>query len=121
MKRLVRRRGGASRESAAHRARHVRAQLGVAADIAIQARRRALAARRGAGAQGADERAPRGRVTVDDVLACAHQHFGLTSIPREEAAAVLRARYELRGCHRDLDTDAPALAPEASRTAVPGT
>ncbi|NEY33968.1 hypothetical protein GTU99_17475 [Streptomyces sp. PRKS01-65] len=119
MKRLVRRRGGAAHESAAHRARHVRAQLGVAADIAIQARRRALA-RRGARAEGADQRPPRGRVTVDDVLACAHQHFGLTSIPREEAAAVLRARYELRGCHRDLDTDAPALAPGEPRTPVSG-
>ncbi|MEV5884557.1 hypothetical protein AB0L74_17780 [Streptomyces sp. NPDC052020] len=120
MKRLVRRRGRAARESAARRALHVRAQLGVAADIAIQARRRALAARRDTHAESADQRPPRGRVTVDDVLARAHQHFGLTSIPREEAAAVLRARYELRGCHRDLDTDAPALAPGAPRPAVPG-
>ncbi|MEU0743281.1 hypothetical protein [Streptomyces sp. NPDC006134] len=121
MKRLVRRRSRAAREAAARRARHFRAQLGVAADIAIRARRRALAERGDAAGEHTGERSPRGRVTVDDVLACAHQHFGLTSVPREEAAAVLRARYELRGCHRDLDTDAPALAPDASRPEVSGT
>lgn len=114
MKRLVGRRSRAAREIAARRARHRRAQLGVAADIAIRTRRRALAERREAAARDGVERSPRGRVTIDDVLACAHQHFGLTSVTREEAAAVLRARYELRGCHRDLDTDAPARAPQAS-------
>ncbi|MEV7126945.1 hypothetical protein [Streptomyces sp. NPDC093260] len=106
MRRLVHRLGGRSpRERAARQARHVRAQLGVAADIAITARRRALAD----GQPGRTGRAARGRVTVDDVLEYARQHFGLVAVPREKAAAVLRARYELRGGRRDLDTDAYTL------------
>ncbi|CAL9340109.1 hypothetical protein SUDANB6_00253 [Streptomyces sp. enrichment culture] len=119
MRRLVRRRGRGAQEASARRARHLRAQLGVAADIAIRARRSALAERGETAGEHTGGRSPRGRVTVDDVLACAHQHFGLTSVPREEAAAVLRARYELRGCHRDLDTDAPA--PDPARPEAPGT
>ncbi|MFI2645444.1 hypothetical protein [Streptomyces sp. NPDC018610] len=107
MRRLVHRLGGRSpRERAAQRARHVRAQLGVAADIAITARRRALAGAQNTPRSGPGEREPRGRVTVDDVLEYARQHFGLLAVPREKAAAVLRARYELRGGRRDLDTDA---------------
>ncbi|GGL62942.1 hypothetical protein GCM10010129_03230 [Streptomyces fumigatiscleroticus] len=107
MKRLVRWRSRSAREVSARRARHLRAQLGVAADIAITARRRAVAARARDGERPADGgRPPRGRVTVDDVLGYAHQHFGLTAVPREQAAAVLRTRYELRNCRRDLDTDA---------------
>ncbi|MDF3301525.1 hypothetical protein [Streptomyces tropicalis] len=94
------------REAAAGRARHLRAQLGVAADIAIRAQRRALAARRATGDTGPRGRPPRGRVTVADVLEYARQHFGLVSVERGRAAAALRARYELRGGRRDLDTDA---------------
>jgi hypothetical protein len=36
----------------------------------------------------------------------ARQHFGLVTAPREQVAAVLRARFELRGGRCDLDTDA---------------
>lgn len=111
MKRLVHWRGRTSREVAARRARHLRAQLGVAADIAITAQRKMLAARlEAAGHDGAGERLLRGRVSVDDVLEYARQHFGLPPVAREQAAAVLRTRYELRGGHRDLDTDAYAAA-----------
>ncbi|MEU6809996.1 hypothetical protein ABZ920_13540 [Streptomyces sp. NPDC046831] len=107
MKRLVQRRAGRpARETAARRARHVRAQLGVAADIAITAQRRMLAARLTDPHDGPGEQVLRGRVTVDDVLEYARQHFGLTTASRETAAAVLRARYELRGGRCDLDTDA---------------
>ncbi|GAA5073057.1 hypothetical protein [Streptomyces similanensis] len=110
MRRLVHRLGGRSpRERAARQARHVRAQLGVAADIAITARRRALADQPPAAEPGRGRRPARGRVTVDDVLEYARQHFGLAAVPREKAAAVLRARYELRGGRRDLDTDAYTL------------
>ncbi|MFF8595095.1 hypothetical protein ACF061_27325 [Streptomyces sp. NPDC015220] len=107
MRRLVQRRGGRSpHERAARQARHERAQLGVAADIAITARRRALAEQLTAAYHGPDERVLRGRVTVDDVLEYARQHFGLVAVAREEAAAALRARFELRGGRCDLDTDA---------------
>ncbi|KUN92665.1 hypothetical protein [Streptomyces resistomycificus] len=96
---------------AARRARHRRAQLGVAADIAITAQRKALAARLEAAGHemGGERRLLRGRVSVQDVLEYARQHFGLTSVAPEQAAAVLRTRYELRGGHRDLDTDAYAV------------
>ncbi|MGV9254616.1 hypothetical protein [Streptomyces sp. NPDC003697] len=109
MKRLVQRRAGRpSRETAARRALHVRAQLGVAADIAITAQRRTLAARLNDAHDGPGEKVLRGRVTVDDVLEYARQHFGPTAAcaSRELAADVLRARYELRGGRCDLDTDA---------------
>src|SRR4051812_50085661 len=105
MKRLVRRRGRPGRELSARKARHLRAQLGVAADIAITARRRDLAARLECERSTGGERVLRGRVDVDDVLEYARQHFGLTGVPREQAASVLRTRYELRYGHRDLDTD----------------
>ncbi|MET7455703.1 hypothetical protein ABZT03_28200 [Streptomyces sp. NPDC005574] len=106
MKRLVRLRGRSARELSARQARHLRAQLGVAADIAVTARRRALAARLEHEPAPDGERVLRGRVDVDDVLEYARQHFGLTGVPREQAASVLRIRYELRSGHRDLDTDA---------------
>ncbi|WP_217237973.1 hypothetical protein [Streptomyces sp. AC555_RSS877] len=121
MRRLVHWRGRTSREVAARRARHLRAQLGVAADIAIAAQRKTLAARLEAvGADGAGERLLRGRVNVDDVLEYARQHFALTSATREQAAAVLRTRYELRGGHRDLDTDAYSRAAGSSAAAAAG-
>lgn len=75
-------------------AAHFEAQLREAADMAITRARRA---------------APTGerwRVDVDDVLAAAHDHFGLAAIPPEKAGAALRARYELRAGPVDLDTDA---------------
>lgn len=113
MRRLVPWHGRSAREVSARRARHLRAQLGVAADIAITAERRALAARSAEEADTGATPAPRGRVDVDDVLEYAHQHFGIGSAPRDRAASVLRARYELRGGRRDLDTDAYAR-PEAT-------
>ncbi|MFJ1967747.1 hypothetical protein ACIO93_03665 [Streptomyces sp. NPDC087903] len=114
MKRMVRRRGRSARELSARQARHLRAQLGVAADIAVTARRRALAdlLRSDPGTGG--ERVLRGRVDVDDVLEYARQHFGLTAVPRERAASALRTRYELRGGHRDLDTDAYSPAHDSA-------
>ncbi|MFF7330084.1 hypothetical protein ACIQU5_32200 [Streptomyces sp. NPDC090306] len=111
MRRLVPWHGRSAREISARRARHLRAQLGVAADIAITAERRALAARSAEGTDGSP--APRGRVDVADVLEYAHQHFGISCAPRDRAASVLRARYELRGGRRDLDTDA-YTQPEAT-------
>ncbi|MFD3618786.1 hypothetical protein ACFWWT_26795 [Streptomyces sp. NPDC058676] len=118
MRRLVHWRGRTSREVAARRARHLRAQLGVAADIAIAAQRKTLAARlESVGHEGAGERLLRGRVDIDDVLEYARQHFALTSATREQAAAALRTRYELRGGHRDLDTDAYSPAVESSAEA----
>jgi hypothetical protein len=108
--------GRSAREISARRARHLRAQLGVAADIAITAERRALSARSAeaarTGAPGAP--VPRGRVDVDDVLEYAGQHFGIGTASRERAASVLRARYELRGGRRDLDTDAYAQLDDAA-------
>ncbi|MFI1168174.1 hypothetical protein ACH4UM_32425 [Streptomyces sp. NPDC020801] len=107
MRRLVQRRGERSpRERAARQARHVRAQLGVAADIALTAQRRMLTERLTAGTHEPGERVLRGRVTVDDVMEYARQHFGLGTASREQAAAALRVRFELRGGRHDLDTDA---------------
>ncbi|WP_158973276.1 hypothetical protein [Streptomyces griseus] len=106
MRSLVRRRGRTTRELSARHARHLRAQLGVAADIAITVRRREVIARLRADLRAGGERVLRGRVTVDDVLEYARQHFGLTAVPRDQAASVLRARYELRAGNVDLDTDA---------------
>ncbi|GAA2462213.1 hypothetical protein [Streptomyces glaucus] len=120
MRRLVSRRSSSAREFPERRARHLRAQLGVAADIAISAQRRALAARLADAPETGGERLLRGRVTVDDVLGYAHQHFGLATAPRDQVAAVLRARYELRGCHRDLDTDAYLGAHRPSPAGVAG-
>ncbi|MFI9824587.1 hypothetical protein ACIHFC_29660 [Streptomyces sp. NPDC052013] len=48
----------------------------------------------------------RERVDVQDVLDAAHEHFGLVAVPPERAAAILRARFELRSGGIDLDTDA---------------
>jgi hypothetical protein len=107
MRLTVQRRGDRpARERAARHARHVRAQLGVAADIAITAQRRMLNERLAAGSCRQGERVLRGRVTVEDVMEYARQHFGLVAAPREQVAAVLRARFELRGGRCDLDTDA---------------
>lgn len=106
MRNLVRRRGRTARQLSARHAHHLRAQLGVAADIAITVRRREVIARLRADLLAGGERVLRGRVTVDDVLEYGRQHFGLTAVPREQAASVLRARYELRAGNVDLDTDA---------------
>ncbi|MCX4707160.1 hypothetical protein [Streptomyces sp. NBC_01373] len=84
---------------------HFDAQLRKAADIAITRARRMLSERMPTlplQEQGYD----RERVDVDDVIGVAHEHFGLVAIPQERAAAILRARYELRTGALDLDTDA---------------
>ncbi|MFD4528457.1 hypothetical protein ACFWP7_31965 [Streptomyces sp. NPDC058470] len=65
-----------------------------AADMAIaEARRRAAR----------DEPAV---VTVGDVIGVAHQHYGLVSVEREQAAAALRRRFEAARCRVDCMTDA---------------
>jgi hypothetical protein len=43
---------------------------------------------------------------VADVQEAAHEHFGLVAVPADKAAVILRARYEMRTGHMDLDTDA---------------
>lgn len=75
-------------------AEHFETQLSASADIAISRARKAAAP---------DER---GSVLVDDVAGAAWEHFGLLAVPREHAAAALRARFELRAGALDLDTDA---------------
>ncbi|OAH09725.1 hypothetical protein [Streptomyces jeddahensis] len=75
-------------------ARDYRRQLLRSADMAIAAARR---------------RAARGEpviVRIDDVIGIASQHFGHDVVPREQAAAALRQRYEAGGCRRDCMTDA---------------
>ncbi|WP_393101434.1 hypothetical protein [Streptomyces sp. LN325] len=84
-------------------AAHLDAQLRAAADIAISRARRALTRRM---AELALPLPDRERVDVQDVLAVAHEHFGLTDVDREQAATVLRARFETRTAALDLDTDA---------------
>lgn len=83
------------RQTAEQPEQHRHKQLVIAADWAITtANRRASLA-------------PdlRGRVTVADVIAQARDQFNLDADPGE-AAAVLRARYELRGSAYGLSTDA---------------
>ncbi|MEJ8662285.1 hypothetical protein [Streptomyces sp. MS1.AVA.4] len=84
---------------------HLDAQLRESADMAITAARRALS-RRVPELSLEARVCDRERVDVQDVLDTAHEHFGLTDLPRERVAAVLRARYELRTGPMDLDTDA---------------
>ncbi|WP_370271253.1 hypothetical protein [Streptomyces sp. V4I8] len=86
-------------------AAHLDAQLRESADIAISAARRALS-RRMPELSLEDQVRDRERVDVQDVLDTAHEHFGLTAVDRERAAAFLRARYELRTGAMDLITDA---------------
>ncbi|MFD3622583.1 hypothetical protein ACFWWT_47140 [Streptomyces sp. NPDC058676] len=86
-------------------AAHFDAQLLAAADIAITRARRTLSARM-LTLPLQDRLNDRERVDVDDVLAVAHEHFGLVAIPPERAAAALRARYDHRTGAMDLDTDA---------------
>jgi hypothetical protein len=85
-----------AQEAAERLTRHFQAQMRTAADMAISAARRTAAP------------GERGQVNVADVLACAHDHFGLVAIPPEQAAMALRARYEYRAGGFDLDTDAYA-------------
>jgi hypothetical protein len=80
-------------------------QLRESADIAITSARRKLA-RRTPLLPVHDWQAGRARVDVRDVLDAAQEHFGLTDVDHARAAAVLRARYELRTGALDLDTDA---------------
>jgi hypothetical protein len=88
-------------------AAHFDAQLRESADIAITAARRALIRRMPT--LSLQERVQdRERVDVQDVLDTGWEHFGLTDVPRERAAAILRARYELRTGSMDLATDAYA-------------
>jgi hypothetical protein len=103
---LVKRRRERRRVAALARlAAHFDAQLAAAADIAITRARRELNRRMPTLSlrEGAYDRE---RVDVDDVLAVAHEHFGLAAVPPERAAAALRARYEHRTGGLDLDTDA---------------
>ncbi|MGW1028378.1 hypothetical protein ACWD4J_32625 [Streptomyces sp. NPDC002577] len=75
-------------------ARDYRKHLLRSADMAISAARR---------------QAARGEpviVRIDDVIGVATRHFGHASVPREQAAAALRRRYEAGGCRRDCMTDA---------------
>jgi hypothetical protein len=99
---LRRRRG---RQAADRGAAHLDAQLRESVDIAITVARRALS-RRMPDLSLEDRSRDRERVDVQDVLDVAHEHFGLTDVDRERAAAFLRARYELRTGAMDLDTDA---------------
>ncbi|MGW4311026.1 hypothetical protein [Streptomyces californicus] len=84
---------------------HFDAQLATAVDIAITRARRELMATWPA-LPPADRLTARGSVDVVDVQAVAWEHFGLAAVPADKAAAVLRARYELRTGAMDLDTDA---------------
>ncbi|MEU6388076.1 hypothetical protein [Streptomyces sp. NPDC046939] len=70
-----------------------------AADIAIS---RALRRTARATAEGQARREP---VLVADVALVAWEHFGIET-SGDEAAAVLRQRFALRGCATELATDA---------------
>ncbi|MFF0794180.1 hypothetical protein [Streptomyces spiralis] len=100
---LIRRRR--ERRAAEQAAAHLDAQLRESADIAISAARRQLR-RRMPELSLEDQVCDRERVDVQDILDVAHEHFGLTDVDREQAAAILRARYELRTGALDLITDA---------------
>ncbi|MFF9128437.1 hypothetical protein ACF09J_35225 [Streptomyces sp. NPDC014889] len=84
---------------------HLDAQLRESADIAISAARRRLT-RRMPTLPLHLEHQDREAVDVQDVLDAAREHFGLTDVEPERAAAWLRARYELRTGSMDLITDA---------------
>ncbi|WP_406257504.1 hypothetical protein [Streptomyces chartreusis] len=93
------------RPAGGQRTTHTDSQLRESADIAITSARRTLA-RRMPLIPAHDWNEGRARVDVQDVLDTAREHFGLTDVDRARAAAVLRARYELRTGPLDLDTDA---------------
>ncbi|MGW4623485.1 hypothetical protein [Streptomyces sp. NPDC004592] len=93
------------RLAAVRHAAHVQAQLRESTDIAITAARRKLSGRMPL-LPLQEQAQDRERVDVAHVLALAYEYFGLTGIPRKQAAEVLRARYELRSGAMDLDTDA---------------
>lgn len=93
------------RQAAARGAAHLDAQLRESADIAITAARRSLRHRMPE-LSLKDLARDRERVDVQDMLDTAHEHFGLTAVDRERAAAILRARFETRTGALDLITDA---------------
>ncbi|MFI6937917.1 hypothetical protein ACIBI4_01480 [Streptomyces sp. NPDC050418] len=74
--------------------RVVRRELRRAADLAIAAARRQAAP---------DEPAI---IRVDDVIRVMTAHFGHDVVPRAEAAAALRERFEAGACRTDCLTDA---------------
>ncbi|GGT17017.1 hypothetical protein [Streptomyces purpureus] len=61
----------------------------------------AIASARGAASQGEPA-----IVTIDAVVDIARDHFGRTHVPRRDAAAALRLRYEYADCVADCVTDA---------------
>ena len=81
------------RAAAERHQEHVAAQLVAATDMAITAAVRAQLAEP---VTDLHVTAPL-RVTTGDVRAAAHDHFGITSMTHQEAAALLRQRLERRG------------------------